>query len=132
MAADDALVSGELAQLEAGLLDPAGFTHAEHVRLAFEMLGGVAFDDALARFAGGLRRLTARIGAPGRYHATVTVAFLAAVADRRARTGATTWPAFAEAAPELLDRQCLERWYPPELLWSDLARATFVLPPAAR
>ena len=132
MAADDAVVSAQLAQLEAGLLDPAAFTHAEHVRLAFEMLARHPFDDALARFAGGLRRLTARIGAPGRYHETVTVASLAAVADRRARTGATTWPAFAEAAPELLDRRCLERWYPPELLWSDMARATFVLPPATQ
>ena len=122
----------ELARFEAGDVDATGFTHAEHVRYAFEMLARHPFDEALARYAGGLRRLTARLGVPEKYHATITVAFLAAVAEGRARSGAATWEAFAAAAPELLDKRCLGRWYPAEVLASDLARATFVLPPAAR
>jgi hypothetical protein len=125
-------VDAELAALEAGTIDEATFVHAEHVRLAFEMLGRHPFDQALARYAAGLRRLSTRLGRPERYHATVTVAFLAAVAERRERTGAGTWDAFAAAAPELLDRRCLERWYPAELLSSDVARRTFVLPPNGR
>jgi hypothetical protein len=122
-------VDAELARFEAGLCDGAAFPHAEHVRLAFEMLGRHEFDEALARYAGGLRRMTARLGIPGRYHATITVAFLALVAERRARTGATTWESFADSAPELLDAKCVRRWYPAELLGSDVARRTFVLPP---
>jgi hypothetical protein len=122
-------VGAELAALEAGRRDPAAFPHAEHVRLAFEMLARHEFDDALARYATGLRRLSERAGTPERYHATITVAFLALVAERRARTGAATWDAFVAAAPDLLDVRCLERWYPRELLGSDVARRTFVLPP---
>jgi hypothetical protein len=122
-------VAEELARFEAGLFDADGFTHAEHVRVAFEMLGRHEFDDALARYAGGLRRMTARLGVPGKFHATVTVAFLALVAERRARTGAATWEAFAGLAPDLLDRACLRRWYPADVLGSDVARRTFVLPP---
>ena len=121
----------ELARFEAGAVDETTFSHAEHVRLAFEMLQRLPFDAALARYAAGLRRLATRVGRPERYHATITVAFLAAVAERRARSGAATWNDFQAAAPELLDRRCLERWYPAELLASDLARGTFVLPPAA-
>ena len=104
------VVGEELARFEAGLFDGDGFTHAEHVRVAFEMLGRYEFDDALARYAGGLRRMTVRLGLPGRYHATITVAFLALVAERRARTGAATWAAFAGLAPDLLDKGCVRRW----------------------
>jgi len=126
---DADVVDAELAAFEAGLRDPATFPHAAHVRLAYEMLARHPFDEALARYAAGLRRMAARAGAPERYHATITVAFLALVAERRVCTGAATWEAFAAAAPELLDRRCLARWYPAELLESDVARRTFVLPP---
>jgi hypothetical protein len=118
----------ELAAFEAGERD-APFAHADHVRLAFEMLARHEFDDALARYAAGLRRLATRSGTPQRYHATITVAFLALVAERRERTGAECWDAFRRAAPDLLDARCLARWYPTELLGSDVARRTFVLPP---
>ena len=119
----------ELAAFEAGLLGDTGFPHVEHVRVAFELLSRHAFDEALARLATGLRRMTERLGETGRYHATITVAFLSLVAERREQTGATTWEAFVAAAPELLDRRCLEQWYPTEALSSELARRTFVLPP---
>jgi hypothetical protein len=127
--APDTSVDAELAELEAGLRDPARFPHAEHVRLAFEMLSRHAFDAALVRYAAGLRRMAARAGVPERFNLTVTVAFLALVAERRARTGAERWDAFAAAAPELLDKRCLARWYGDDVLSSDVARRTFILPP---
>jgi len=125
------VTDAQLAAFEAGLQDAATFDHAAHVRAAFEMLGRYDFEEALTRYAAGLRRLTARLGAPGRYHTTITVAFLAAVAERRAATGATAWDEFVAAAPELLDARYLGRWYPREVLGSEVARRTFVLPPAA-
>ena len=119
----------DLARFERGLHDATTLDHAEHVRVAFEMATRYSFDEALHRYATGLRRLTTRIGRPDRFHATLTTAFLALVAERRATTRAGSWAEFAPLAADLLDRRCLERWYDPSLLGSDVARATFVLPP---
>ena len=122
----------ELALFEAGLRDPAGFGHREHVRLAYETLARHPFDRAVARYAGGLRRMAARAGAPGKYHATVTVAFLALVGERRALATPDgeppDWEAFARDHGDLLDPACLRRWYAPERLSSAAARRTFLLP----
>jgi hypothetical protein len=124
-------VAEELRQFEAGLVDESTFSHAEHVRLGFEMLNRFAFEESLARYATGLQRVAARLGRPERYHTTITVASLAVIADRRATLGDSDWTAFIAGSPDLLDRRLLERWYPPDLLWSDRARRSFVLPPAA-
>lgn len=121
-------VPGDLAEFEAGTLDLATFDHQAHVRVAFHLVGRHPFDEALARFASALRRLAAGAGAPEKYHATITVAFLALVAERRARGGAMAWEEFAARNPDLLDRSCLLRWYDAATLGSDVARRTFVLP----
>jgi hypothetical protein len=124
-------LSEELRQFEAGWVDEATFSHAEHVRLGFEMLRRFSFEESLVRYATGLQRLAARLGRPERYHTTITVASLALIADRRTTPNPGDWPSFIARCPELLDRRLLERWYPPDLLWSDRARRSFVLPPAA-
>lgn len=126
----DRAVERELAVFEAGLRDPAAFDHEDHVRLAYETLARHPFDRALARYARGLRRTAARAGARGKYHMTVTVAFLAVVAERRAAAagGEAGWEAFARANPDLLERDCLRRWYDPARLASPAARRTFLLP----
>jgi hypothetical protein len=118
----------ELARFEAGLHDEETFDHAEHVRIAFALVARYEFDEALHRFATGLRRLTVRLGRPTKYHATITTAFVALVAERRLTSGAATWEAFAPHATDLLDRRCLTRWYSARALGSDVARRTFVLP----
>lgn len=119
----------ELVRFEAGRLTSAELSHDAHVRVGFEMLQRHPFDEALARYSRALRLTTERLGATGKYHATITVAFLALIAERREASRARTWEEFVRAAPELLDSRCLERWYPTDVLRSDLARATFVLPP---
>lgn len=130
---DDTLAR-ELAAFERGTIDPASFDHAAHVRMAFAMVGRHAFDDALARYSRALRRLCASAGRPDRYHATVTVAFLALVGERRMehRAGDDSWDAFAERNPDLFRRDCLDRWYDPAVLGSDRARRTFILPAPRR
>jgi hypothetical protein len=124
--ADPAL--SELARFEAGDIDPASFPHREHVRLAFEMLRRHAFTDAAARFAVGLRRMTARAGRPEAYHETTTVAFLAVIAERMGLEGCSDYAAFEDANRDLLDKRLLSRWYETEVLNSPVARRTFVLP----
>ena len=118
----------ELARFEAGDIDPATFPHHDHVRLAFEMLGRHRFTEAAARFALGLRRMSQRAGKPQAYHETVTVAFLAVIAERMATGRYSDFMAFETANPQLLDKSLLNKWYDPEVLNSPVARNTFILP----
>lgn len=125
------LAADELARFEAGEIDPVSFSHREHVRMAFELLRQSSFTEAAARFAAGLKRLVGRAGQPQAYHETMTVAFLALIAERMASAEASSFAEFEAAHPELFDKTLLSRWYAPEILSSAAARATFVLPPPA-
>jgi hypothetical protein len=120
-------LSADLRAFEAGLLEPAQFPHAQHVRLGYEMLERYPFGEALSRFSHGLKLLAAKAGKPEIYHETITVAFLALINERR--VGArSTWSAFKDDNPDLFDKRCLEKWYRPEQLGSELARRVFCLP----
>lgn len=122
-------IDQELAALESGALDLAKFPHRDHVRLAFHMLERYPLGEAITRFAGGLKLLTQKIGKPEVYHETVTVAFLAVIGERRAKLAAgTAWEEFIRLNPDLLEKDCLQQWYSADVLGSDLARRTFILP----
>ena len=107
---------------------PAHFHHRDHVRVAYEILRRHDFADAASAYARGLKRIAAKAGAPGAYHETITLAFLALIAERSAEARYDDFEAFAAANPDLLDKQALSKWYPPEQLASPIARQTFVLP----
>jgi hypothetical protein len=124
----EASIEDELLALETGALDPARFPHPEHVRLGYEMLARYPFVEALNRFSRGLRLLAAKGGRPEVYHETITVAFLAAIGERRARGGGDSWDDFKNNNDDLLQKRCLEKWYDAEDLRSDVARKTFCLP----
>src|ERR1043166_5247054 len=79
---------------EAGQIDNRTFHHAEHVRVAFELLAASPFETALTRFATGLRRMAGAAGAPEKFHMTITVAFFAAIAERRAMAPGANWEEF--------------------------------------
>lgn len=119
----------DLARFEAGDLDPAGFTHREHVRMGFELARRAPFTEAADRFARALKRMATAAGAPEKYHETITVAFMALIAERvREGEPGQDFGAFAVANPDLFDRQVLTRWYDPAQLASPAARRAFVLP----
>lgn len=120
-----------LERFERGMIDPATFDHRAHVRTAYSMCTHYSFDEALVRFARGLRALCARTGSPEKYHMTITVAFLSVVAQRRITANASDWDEFIAVNADLLDRRSLESWYPQGELASPLARETFVLPRCA-
>ena len=125
-----ATIADELRALETGALDPTKFPHQEHVRLAYGMLERYPFGEAVARFSRGVKLLAAKAGRPDVYHETITVAFLAVIGERRARSMSKSWVEFKADNSDLLDKRCLERWYDAEQLGSDLARRTFCLPQA--
>jgi hypothetical protein len=127
-ATDQAASASELLALETGALDPKAFPHPEHVRFAYAMLERYPFGEAITRFSRGLKLLAAKAERPEIYHETITVAFLALIGERKARTQDESWSEFKANNGDLFDKRCLEKWYGAEQLGSDLARRTFCLP----
>ena len=115
---------------EAGRMPPGGFPHPAHVRMAWIYLRRYPLETAIARFSSALRRFAAAQGEPGRYHETITAAYVVLIHDRLARTTAADWNTFAANHPDLLvwKPSVLDAHYSPDILWSDRARDTF-LPP---
>ena len=129
----DALDDAELvARFEALAIAPAAFRHREHVRLACAMLRGADFGEAAVRFRRALKRFAEAAGAAGKYHETLTWAYLALVAQRMAEDPAVaTSHELLARHPELADhrRGAMARYYDVAALTaSPLARAVFVLP----
>ncbi|TMQ05245.1 MAG: hypothetical protein E6J90_43745 [Deltaproteobacteria bacterium] len=131
-AVGDRLDDAELvARFEALALAPAEFAHREHVRVAYAMLRGADFGDAALRFRRALRRFAVAIGADGRYHETLTWAYLAVIAQRMAEDPAATSLEWLARHPDLLDHRggAVARHYDVAAITaSPLARAVFVLP----
>lgn len=124
---DEALV----AAFEAGRTPPGGFPHREHVRVAWWYLCRHPLPAALERFRLGLVRFAAAHGAPGRYHDTITTAYVLLIHERLEETGRThSWEEFADRHADLLswNPSILDRYYTRETLMSDRARRTFVMP----
>ena len=116
---------------EAGTEPEGGFHHAQHVRVAWWYLRSHSLPEALGRFTKALRAFAVAQGKPGLYHETVTVAFMLVISERLAAAGKEhPWEAFAAQNPDLFSWKpsVLDRYYRSETLWSDRARATFVMP----
>jgi hypothetical protein len=123
MLTDDELVGG----FEAATL--ASFPHADHVRLTIIYLNRFGREKTEQKLFDGLRRFAAAKGVPGKFHVTMTVAWIELVTAARAQHPALTDPAALVAAcPVLLDRDALLRFYTSDRLNSDEAKTTW-LPP---
>ncbi len=115
-----------------GMLEPAAFSHREHVRMAFEMLRRHSFVHTALRFSEVLQSMARRSGKPEAFHQTITIAFLALVAERLEAATYTDFESFVATNPDLLDKSALTRWYRPDQLAQRAARRTFILPGPAR
>ncbi|MEZ5289508.1 MAG: hypothetical protein R2745_00355 [Vicinamibacterales bacterium] len=113
-----------------GTLPDDAFHHRDHVRMAWVYVREHGPREAGWRFDADLRRFAAAKGVPGLYHATITGAYLALIAERVLAAPGDDWSAFAAANPDLLTWKpgVLDRYYSTDRLWSDLARRQFVLP----
>jgi hypothetical protein len=110
------------------------FHHQQHVEVAWLFVRQHGMPDALREFTTAIKRFADAKGATGLYHETITWAFLLLIAERDARHPDGTWEAFASANNDLLvwKPSILERYYSKELLGSDLARRTFLMPDLTR
>jgi len=106
------------------------FHHQQHVQVAWMFVQEFGMPRALSEFTRALKRFADAKGATGLYHETITWAFLLLIADRQARNPADTWETFEAGNADLLawKPSILERYYSKELLSSDLARRTFLMP----
>lgn len=116
-----------VAALESCALPSDAFDHRAHVRLAWLYLREQPLLEALPRFIESLKRYAGSLGASGKYHETITYAFIFLIHERMAEHPASTFDEFAAVNPDLFGA-ILERYYLPETLASSLARSVFVLP----
>lgn len=116
---------------EAQTIGNATFRHAEHVHVAYDLLGKYDFIDAAATYAKGVRAMATKAGAPEKFNLTITYAFMSLIAERLATTGHHNFEEFASQNPDLMSKGVLDRWYATDRLYSDNARRMFLLPASA-
>ena len=115
--------------LEDTTLPAAEFTHRAHVRAGFLYLRRYDFPGACVAMKRAIQRFAVRLGKATLYHETMTIAYLALIAERLADEPPTiSFDAFIERYPELLSVEYFRRYYPAGELDAPEARATFVLP----
>ncbi len=107
------------------------FDHEAHIRVGFELLRKFSFLQASARMERGLRAITQRLGQPKKFNLTVTVAFLALIAERMEEAPSLSWAQFKADNPDLFEGGLLNKWYDNQRLNSDAARKSFIMPKIA-
>jgi hypothetical protein len=121
-----------LAALESATLPPELFDHAAHVRAGYLYLRRHPFPQATAAMCATIAQYARAIGKPGRYHETITVAFMALINVQLRRGGDRGgWARFRAGNPQLFRPDALLAYYPREVLDSPEARAAFTLMPLA-
>jgi len=116
--------------LENATIDAEAFDHEGHIYLGWLYLERYPLADGIKRFTNDLRRLTRKLGVPGKYHETISWFYLLLIEERRSVSPANNWFGFRRANNDLFcrDNSILERYYSKELIYSDRARQSFVLP----
>jgi len=113
---------------EAQDLDASRFRHMDHVGVAYEMLKRHEFIEATAKYADNIRSIAEKAGAPDKFNATITLAFMSLIAERMATTEHRDYDDFIACNGDLKSKDILQKWYSPERLHSASARQIFLLP----
>jgi hypothetical protein len=115
---------------ESATIDPAAFHHRDHLYVAWCYLRALPLEEALARHVRHLRHLVAAVGAPDKFHATMTWGYVLLLHAAMERLPGATFDQLLAQNPALTDHQsgALYAYYDREQLDSDEARRRFVLP----
>jgi hypothetical protein len=108
--------------------DGRRFGHREHVHLTWLAVRRRGMPGAIDLVSAGIQRTARYAGAPQKYHATISRAWVEVVAHHATATPSTGFEDFAAANPELLDKRLLSRFYSSSLLATPAARTGWVLP----
>lgn len=122
----------ELAAFANGTLDPGRFNHRLHLSLAWTYLQRDGFPAGALHFRQHLRAYIAKVGAEGKYHETLTWAYLVLLNEElslRSPPG-ESFDTMIQRRPDLLDHRngAIARCYDKSQLDSPDARRVFLLP----
>jgi hypothetical protein len=119
----------EFEALMAEVMATAGrFGHREHIHLTWLAVRQAGVPAAIGLVSDGIRRTTRYAGAPQKYHATVSRAWVELVGHHAAESGARDFTSFAQQNGALLDKRLLTRFYRPATLAAPEARSGWVEP----
>ena len=108
------------------------FGHRQHVHLTWLAVRRCGMPAAVGVVSDGIRRTARYAGAPQKYHATISRAWVEIVAHHAEAHPTRDFDEFAAANPELLDKRLLSRFYTSSALADASARAGWVLPDRER
>jgi hypothetical protein len=113
-------------------LAPAEFSHRQHLALGWGYLRQYGFPFGVVEFQDRLRAYVAAVGAAGKYHETVTWAYMILMHEEMALRSPPEedFDSMIQRRPDLLDHRhgALAACYPREQLESPDSRRVFVLP----
>jgi hypothetical protein len=107
------------------------FGHREHVHLTWLAVRRCGVPAAVGLVSDGIQRTARYAGAPQKYHATVSRAWVELVGHHAAEPSESNFAAFAEHHSALLDKRLLTRFYRPATLASQQAKRGWVEPDLA-
>ena len=107
------------------------FGHRQHVHLTWLAVRRCGRSAAIDLVSQGIQRTARYAGAPQKYHATVSRAWVELIAHHVAADGTDDFDAFAEGNAPLLDKRLLARFYRSATLAGAPARTGWVEPDLA-
>ena len=114
---------------ESCAIAPAAFDHEAHLRLAYVYLVEGGLEQAQAKMRAALIAFLRAHGLPpGKFHETLTRAWVLAVCHFMGRSPSRSFGEFIANSAVLLDSRVMLTHYSPGTLFSEKARAAFVEP----
>ncbi|MFF5449555.1 hypothetical protein [Streptomyces sp. NPDC012888] len=104
------------------------FGHRQHVHLTWLAVRRHGTAAAVDLVSDGIRRTARYAGAPRKYNATVSRAWVELVGHHTGETDTADFDTFVAAHPALLDKKLLTRFYAPATLAGETARSGWVEP----
>lgn len=111
-------------------LDPILFTHEAHLRLAFIHIQKYGTQQAIENIREQLTRYVVFAGEPGKYHETVTVNSIKAMAQQMSISKYSDFQEFIKEFPQLLNdfKTVINNGYSFDVFRSKEARAHYIAP----
>jgi hypothetical protein len=107
------------------------FGHRQHVHLTWLAVRRCGVPAAIRLVSDGIQRTARYAGAPQKYHATVSRAWVELVGHHALESGEADFTAFAHHHPALLDKRLLTRFYRPATIAAPPAKNGWVEPDLA-
>lgn len=119
------------ALMQEAMEDADRFAHRQHVKLTWLAIRRYGTGAAVDLISEGIQRTARYAGAPQKYNATVSRAWVELVGHHVDQDNASDFDAFVDRHAALLDKRLLTRFYRPATLASQSARTGWVLPDLA-